>query len=88
MAIQTAMNISRRERRVLSVLAIGGRIALLRDDSDKTFAIECYSREGWLMSDCTFDMFKSLRSKKAISSTNGGAYRISRLGLELLRHRA
>jgi uncharacterized protein YjhX (UPF0386 family) len=81
------MNISRHERRVLNVLAIGGRIVLLRDDAGRISAIECYSREGWLMRDCTLELFKSLRAKKAIHSTQSGPYRISRLGLELLRLR-
>lgn len=81
----TAMNISRHERRVLNVLALGGRITLIRDDDGKTLDIECFTREGWVMTDCTFDMFKRLRAKKAISSVRSGPYRISRLGLEMLR---
>lgn len=79
------MNISRKERRVLNVLALGGRIMLLRDDDGKTIEIECFTREGWLMTDCTLDMFKSLRSKRAIASRGSGPYQISRMGLEALR---
>ncbi|CAN7282753.1 MULTISPECIES: YjhX family toxin [unclassified Devosia] len=79
------MNISRLERRVLGVLALGGRICLIRDDDGRTTDIECYTREGWVMTDCTLDMFKSMRSKKVISSTRGGPYRITRQGLEMLR---
>ena len=80
------MNISRRERRILSVLALGGRICLIRDDDGRTTDIECYTREGWVMSDCTLDIFKSMRSKKAISSVRGGPYQITRHGLEMLRN--
>lgn len=79
------MNISRHERRVLNVLALGGRIILIRDDDGRALDSECYSREGWLLSDCTLDMFKRLRAKKVISSTGSGPYRITRLGLEMLR---
>ncbi|MBO9587958.1 YjhX family toxin [Devosia sp.] len=79
------MNVSRQERRVLGVLALGGRICLIRDDEGKTIDIECYTREGWVMTDCTLDMFKSMRSKKVISSVRGGPYRITKHGLETLR---
>jgi uncharacterized protein YjhX (UPF0386 family) len=79
------MNVSRRERRVLNVLALGGRIQLLRDDEGRTIEIECYTREGWLMTDCTHDMFKSMRAKKVISSVRSGPYRITKHGLEMLR---
>lgn len=79
------MNISRIERRVLGVLALGGRINPIRDEADRIIDIECYSREGWLMSECTFDLFKRLRAKKVIASKRSGPYRITREGLELLR---
>jgi len=79
------MNISKHERRVLHALSLGGHIALVRDDNDRPVGIECYSREGWLLSDCTFDMFKRLRAKKVIASQGGQSYRITRTGLLLLR---
>lgn len=79
------MNISRFERRVLNALALGGHITILRDDNGRAIDIECYSREGWLLSDCTFDLFKRLRAKKVIASKHGQAYRITRTGLLLLR---
>lgn len=79
------MNISRLERRVLHALALGGRILLLRDDDARVIDIECYTREGWVMSDCSLDMFKRLRARKLVASSGGGPYRITRLGLEALR---
>lgn len=79
------MNISRLERRVLNALALGGRILLLRDDDARVIDIECYTREGWVMSDCSLDMFKRLRARKLVASSGGGPYRITRLGLEALR---
>ncbi|WP_323014969.1 YjhX family toxin [Devosia sp.] len=79
------MNISRPERRVLNALALGGRILLLRDDDARIIDIECYTREGWVMRDCSLDMFKRLRARKLVASSGGGPYRITRLGLEALR---
>jgi uncharacterized protein YjhX (UPF0386 family) len=79
------MNISRDERRVLNALSLGGKIAILRDDDGRAIDVECYSRKGWLLSNCTFDLFKRLRAKKVIASKGGEAYRITRTGLGLLR---
>jgi len=79
------MNISRIERRVLGVLALGGRIDPVRDDEGRTVDVECYTREGWVMSGCSFDLFKRLRAKQVIASKRSGPYRITREGLEMLR---
>ena len=44
-------------------------------------------REGWLLSLCTLDLFKALRRKGLIASSNGGPYRITRGGLQAVRSR-
>ncbi|MEO5805648.1 YjhX family toxin [Devosia sp.] len=79
------MDISRNEQRVLHALAQGGRIALLKNDQGKAIGLEFFNREGWLMSNCDLALFKKLKAKKAIKSSGGQPYRITRRGLELVR---
>ena len=79
------MDISRDEQRVLHALAQGGRIALIRNATGKITGLEFFNRDGWLTSGCSLVLFKKLKAKKAIKSTNGQPYRITRRGLELVR---
>lgn len=79
------MDISRDEQRVLHALAQGGNIVAIKNDKGRITAIECFNREGWLMTQCTLRIFQKLRRKKAILSENGRPYRITRRGLELVR---
>jgi uncharacterized protein len=79
------MDISRDEQRVLHTLAQGGVIHALKDIKGRITAVECYNRDGWIMSHCTLPLFKKLRNRKAIASQNGHPYRITRRGLELVR---
>lgn len=78
------MDISREEQRVLHALAQGGAIHAIKTETGKINGIELYSRDGWLMP-CTLGMFKKLKNKKAIASSDGRPYRITRRGLELVR---
>ena len=78
------MNISKLEQRVLHVLAQGGLIQHTRADG-RIVAIDCYSREGYRLADCSFDLFRRLKRRGFIISCNGMPYRISRLGLEAVR---
>jgi len=78
------MDISREEQRVLHALAQGGAIHALKTETGKISDIELYSRDGWLMP-CSLGLFKKLKNKKAIASSGGRPYRITRRGLELVR---
>lgn len=75
------MNISRIEKRVLDVLAQGGRILMIKDEAGRLMDISCVTGEGWRLSICTLDLFKGLRRRRLVVSTGGGPYLISRLGL-------
>lgn len=79
------MDISRDEQRVLHTLAQGGNIHVLKDTKGRITAVECYNRDGWLMSHCDLFLFRKLRNRKAIASQRSQPYRITRRGLELVR---
>ncbi|WP_224702449.1 YjhX family toxin [Devosia aquimaris] len=79
------MDISRDEQRVLHALAQGGCIALIRNDDGKVTGLEFFNRDGWLSSGCSLLLFRKLKAKKAIKSSGGKPYRITRRGLELVR---
>lgn len=79
------MDISRDEQRVLHALAQGGYIHPIKNARGKIADIECYNRDGWLMTQCNMVLFRKLRRRKTIASQNGGPYRITRRGIALVR---
>ena len=79
------MNISKPQQRTLHALAQGGRIIIERDHRGDLVAAECITRDGWALSDCNLEVFKSLKKKRMIASRNGQPYQITREGLVNLR---
>jgi uncharacterized protein YjhX (UPF0386 family) len=79
------MNISRSEQRVLHVLAQGGRIVHERSSRTRFSRIECFTRDGFVLCDCTLEVFAKLRRKHLIESRAGGPYGISRRGRDAVR---
>ncbi|RUX35639.1 hypothetical protein EN742_10025 [Mesorhizobium sp. M4A.F.Ca.ET.020.02.1.1] len=79
------MDISRIEQRILHLLAQGGRIEIKKNDSRKIASVQCLTRDGWRYPGVDLELLRKLKRKKAVSSSGGGPYRITRRGLELVR---
>ena len=74
------MNISKHEQRVLHELALGGEIKFVRADNGKIKSVQCFTRDGFVFTACTLDVFTRLKDKRFIKSIKGGPYRITKLG--------
>lgn len=79
------MNISKTEQRVLHALALGGRIVVEKDGARRLIDVNCITREGWSLADCTVAVTDRLRKRRFIRSRDGGPYRITREGLAAVR---
>ena len=79
------MNINRNDQRALHALAQGGLIRLSRDESGTVIAAECFNRDGWCLSPFNLETFKRLKGRRLIASIASGPYRITRLGLTVVR---
>ncbi|MBN9058921.1 MULTISPECIES: YjhX family toxin [Kaistia] len=79
------MNVSKVEQRILHALAQGGVIRHHKDDSGRIIAADCATRDGWILTDCSLDLFLRLKRRRLIASQNGAPYRITRAGLDAVR---
>jgi uncharacterized protein YjhX (UPF0386 family) len=79
------MNISKAEQRTLHALARGGAILVEKDERGKIVAVNCATREGWSLEDCTLAVFAKLKKRRLIASMNGGPYRITLEGRRSVR---
>lgn len=82
------MNISKPEQRTLHALARGGAIRVEKDESGKIVEVNCATREGWTLADCTLATFRRLKRRRFIASAGGGPYRITREGRAAVRPQA
>lgn len=62
------MNISNYEQRTLHALAQGGRIIFEKNEGGDIVAIDCLTRDGWKLADCTMTIFRKLRRKRFIAA--------------------
>lgn len=74
------MNISKAEQRTLHALARGGAILVEKDARARIVAVNCATREGWTLTDCTLGVFQRLKRRGLVASEGGGPYRITREG--------
>jgi uncharacterized protein YjhX (UPF0386 family) len=79
------MNVSKLEQRILHALAQGATIRHHKNDEGRLIAVDCATREGWILSDCTLDLFLRLKRRRMIASRGGAPYRITRAGLDAVR---
>ena len=79
------MDISRAEQRILHILAQGGLIVIEKDERGRIAELDCLTRDGWRFPGLDLRLFRKIKRKRAIASANGGPYRITRRGLELVR---
>lgn len=71
------MNISKAEQRTLHALARGGAVLVEKDARGKIVAVNCVTREGWSLEDCTLAVFQRLRRRGLVASAGGAPYRIT-----------
>ena len=79
------MNISKAEQRTLHALAQGGAIIVEKDERGKIVVVNCATREGWTLADCTFSVFAKLKKRGLIASSRGAPYRITYEGRVAVR---
>ena len=79
------MNVSKLEQRVLHALAQGGAIHFERNPNGKVRDVTCYTREGYVLVDCSLGIFERLKKRRFIRSRSGNPYQVTRLGVQSVR---
>jgi uncharacterized protein YjhX (UPF0386 family) len=79
------MNISKAEQRTLHALAQGGAILVEKDERGKIAAVNCVTREGCTLADCTLAVFARLKKRGLVASSNSAPYRITYVGRVAVR---
>jgi uncharacterized protein len=79
------VNILKYEQRTLRALAQGGRIEHHKDEVGDITAIDCITRDGWRLADCSLGIFRRPKRRRFIRSEEGRPYRITREGLAAVR---
>lgn len=79
------MNISRSEQRTLHALAQGGAIVLERDSDSRILTASCFTRDGYVLTDCNLSVWRRLKKKGLIWSRDSGPYQVNREGLAHMR---
>ena len=79
------MNISKAEQRTLHALAQGGSIVVEKDGRGKIASVNCVTRKGWTLADCSVGVFAKLKRRGLIASRAGLPYRITYEGRVAVR---
>ena len=58
---------------------------LERDLDGRIVCAKCFTRDGFLLTDCTTAVWRKLKAKGLIGSHDGGPYRVNRDGLARMR---
>lgn len=78
-------DVSKGEQRVLHQLAMGGELKYTRAANGKITEVECWTRDGYVLSGVSLGIFDKLKRNKLIRSTGGNPYRITQKGASSTR---
>ena len=67
------------------MLAQGGVLQPFKNNRGRIERIVCINRDGFMLPAMDMLLFKKLKRRHTIASHNGGPYRITRRGVELVR---